>query len=217
MTALPFVTLADARAAVPRVKAHLRAGGLLAYPTETVYGLGSRPVDPDLRTLAALKGRAAGKPFLLLVASREMAEAQGLAMNESARALARAFWPGPLTLVLPGGSGRLPDLLRGPEGGIAVRWTSHAGVALLVDELGEPLTSTSANLPGAPPAPGADAILRDFAPAVADGRLLVLDGGVLGNQPPSTVVDCTGPLARVVRSGAIPVARLRAAAGMLAP
>lgn len=217
MTAVPFVTLADARAAVPRVKAHLRAGGLLAYPTETVYGLGSRPVDPDLRTLAALKGRAAGKPFLLLVASREMAEAQGLAMNESARALARTFWPGPLTLVLPGGSGRLPDLLRGPEGGIAVRWTSHAGVALLVGELGEPLTSTSANLPGAPPAPGADAILRDFAPAVADGRLLVLDGGVLGNQPPSTVVDCTGPLARVVRSGAIPVARLRAAAGMLAP
>lgn len=217
MTALPFVTLADARTAVPRVRAHLRAGGLLAYPTETVYGLGSRPVDPDLRTLAALKGRAAGKPFLLLVASREMAEAQGLAMNESARALARAFWPGPLTLVLPGGSGRLPDLLRGPEGGIAVRWTSHAGVALLVGELGEPLTSTSANLPGAPPAPGADAILRDFAPAVADGRLLVLDGGVLGNQPPSTVVDCTGPLARVVRSGAIPVARLRAAAGMLAP
>lgn len=217
MTAVPFVTLADARAAVPRVRAHLRAGGLLAYPTETVYGLGSRPVDPDLRTLAALKGRAAGKPFLLLVASREMAEAQGLAMNESARALARAFWPGPLTLVLPGGSGRLPDLLRGPEGGIAVRWTSHAGVALLVGELGEPLTSTSANLPGAPPAPGADAILRDFAPAVADGRLLVLDGGVLGNQPPSTVVDCTGPLARVVRSGAIPVARLRAAVGMLAP
>ena len=217
MTALPFVTIADARAAVPRVRAHLRAGGLLAYPTETVYGLGSRPVEPDLRTLAALKGRAAGKPFLLLVASREMAEAQGLAMNESARALARAFWPGPLTLVLPGGSGRLPDLLRGPEGGIAVRWTSHAGVALLVGELGEPLTSTSANLPGAPPAPGADAILRDFAPAVADGRLLVLDGGVLGNQPPSTVVDCTGPLARVVRSGAIPVARLRAAVGMLAP
>ena len=217
MSALPFRLEEEVRAAIPRVIAHLRAGGLLAYPTETVYGLGSRAVDADLRALAALKGRAAGKPFLLLVANREMAEAQGLAFNESARALARAFWPGPLTLVLPGGSGRLPDLLRGPEGGIAVRWTSHAGVALLVGELGEPLTSTSANLPGAPPAPGADAILRDFAPAVADGRLLVLDGGVLGNQPPSTVVDCTGPLARVVRSGAIPVARLRAAVGMLAP
>jgi L-threonylcarbamoyladenylate synthase len=217
MTALPFRSEAEVRAAIPQVRTHLRAGGLLAYPTETVYGLGSRPVEADLRALAALKGRAAGKPFLLLVASREMAEAQGLALNESARALTRVFWPGPLTLVLPGGSGRLPDLLRGPEGGIAVRWTSHRGVALLVAALGEPLTSTSANLPGTPPAPGADAILRDFAPAVADGRLLVLDGGVLGNQPPSTVVDCTGPVARVVRPGAISLARLRGAAGMLAP
>lgn len=217
MKALPFGTTAEARAAIPRVTAHLRGGGLLAYPTETVYGLGSRAVEADVRALATLKGRAAGKPFLLLVASREMAEAQGLALNESARALARAFWPGPLTLVLPGGGGRLPDLLRGPEGGIAVRWTSHAGIALLVAALGEPLTSTSANLPGGPPAPGADAILRDFAPAVAAGRLLVLDGGVLGNRPPSTVVDCTGPMARVVRAGAISQAQLRAAAGMLAP
>ena len=166
---------------------------MLAYPTETVYGLGSRPVDPDLRTLAALKGRAAGQPVLLLVACREMAEAQGLAMNESARALARAFWPGPLTLVLPGGSGRLPDLLRGPEGGIAVRWTSHAGVALLVGELGEPLTSTSANLPGAPPAPGRHSLGAQFRstqcaersarlslPASRHGPVRLPDGRLVG-------------------------------------
>ena len=217
MSALPFATESDARAVVPIVGEHLRGGGLLAYPTETVYGLGSRPAEADVRALAALKGRARDKPFLLLVASREMAEAQGLAFNESARALARAFWPGPLTLVLPGGSGRLPDLLRGPEGGIAVRWTSHTRMALLIAALGEPLTSTSANLPGSPPAPGVDAILRDFAAAVTAGRLLVLDGGVLGNRPPSTVVDCTGAVPRVVRSGAISVTELRAGAGMLAP
>jgi len=217
MSALPFATESDARAAAPRVREHLRGGGLLAYPTETVYGLGSRPVEADVLALAALKGRARDKPFLLLVASREMAEAQGLAFNESARALARAFWPGPLTLVLPGGSGRLPDLLRGPEGGIAVRWTSHTRMAVLIAALGEPLTSTSANLPGSPPAPGVDAILRDFAAAVTSGRLLVLDGGVLGNRPPSTVVDCTGALPRVVRSGAISLAELRAGAGMHAP
>jgi L-threonylcarbamoyladenylate synthase len=217
MSALLFATEADARAVVPRVEVHLRGGGLLAYPTETVYGLGSRPVEADVRALAALKGRPRDKPFLLLVASREMAEAQGLAFNESARALARAFWPGPLTLVLPGGSGRLPDLLRGPEGGIAVRWTSHTRMALLIAALGEPLTSTSANLPGSSPAPGVDAILRDFAPAVTAGQLLVLDGGVLGNRPPSTVVDCTGAAPRVVRSGAISLTELRAGAGMLAP
>jgi len=217
MSALPFVSAADARATIPAVLTHLRAGGLLAYPTETVYGLGCRAVAADVSALAQLKGRAAGKPFLLLVASREMAVGQGLAFNESARALARAFWPGPLTLVLPGGGGRLPDLLRGPEGGIAVRWTSHPLVAQLVAALGEPLTSTSANLPGSSPAPGADAILRDFAGPVAAGRLLVLDGGVLGNRPPSTVVDCTGPSPRVVRTGAISLAELRSGAGMLAP
>ena len=217
MKAVPFTTPAEAGAAIPDIVRHLRAGGLLAYPTETVYGLGSRPLTPDVQALAALKGRAAGKPFLLLVSSREMAEAQGLAFTESARALARAFWPGPLTLVLPGGGGRLPDLLRGPEGGIAVRWTSHPLIVALVAELGEPLTSTSANLPGSAPAPGAEAVLRDFRDAVGAGQLLVLDGGVLGNRPPSTVVDCTGSAPRVIRQGAVSLAELRAGAGMLAP
>src|SRR5438128_10490176 len=120
-----------------------------------------------------------------------MADAQGLAFSESASALARAFWPGPLTLVLPGGSGRLPDVLRGPEGGIAVRSTSHRGMARLVRALGEPVTSTSANLPGAPPAPGAEAIVRDFAPALEAAALVVLDGGVLGHSPAATAVHCT--------------------------
>ena len=217
MTVIPFLTDADVSAALGRVVAHLRHGGLLAYPTETVYGLGSRARAAEVRELAQLKGRAPGKPFLLLVASRQMAEAQGLALNESARAMARAFWPGPLTLVLPGGSGLLPDLLRGPEGGIAVRWTSHPHIARLVERLGEPLTSTSANRPGSGPAPGADAIARDFAGAIESGQLLVLDGGVLGNRPPSTVVDCTGPQPRMIRVGAVSLAELRSAVGILAP
>src|SRR2546425_3729988 len=120
-----------------------------------------------------------------------MAEAQGLAFSESASALARAFWPGPLTLVLPGGSGRLPDVLRGPEGGIAVRWTSHRGMATLVRALGEPVTSTSANLPGSPPAPGAEAIVQDFAPAVEAGTLFGLGGGGFGKSPPADLLYFT--------------------------
>jgi L-threonylcarbamoyladenylate synthase len=215
--AIPFRSDEEVAAALPRVIAHLHARGLLAYPTETVYGLGSRARAADVQALAALKGRRRDKPFLLLVADRAMAEAQGLAFNDAASALARAFWPGPLSLVLPGGSGRLPDTLRGPEGGIAVRWTSHRGMARLVRELGEPVTSTSANLPGGSPAPGAEAILRDFAAAVDTGALLVLDGGVLGNSPPSTVVDCTQPAARLIREGALTLAELRRAAGRLAP
>ncbi|MGH7531566.1 MAG: L-threonylcarbamoyladenylate synthase [Gemmatimonadales bacterium] len=219
MSAVPFRTPAEIAAAIPQVVAHLGGGGLLAYPTETVYGLGSRVAEPDVAALAALKGRRSDKPFLLLISDRAMAEAYGLAFNASADALARAFWPGPLTLVLPGGSGRVPDLLRGatPGGGTAVRWTSHAAIARLVAALGEPLTSTSANLRGRQPAPGAAAIARDFAPAVRSGRLLVLDGGVLGNRPPSTVVDCTEPAPRLVREGALSLAALRRAAGHLAP
>jgi L-threonylcarbamoyladenylate synthase len=214
---VPFRTEADVEAALDRVAGHLRAGGLIAYPTETVYGLGSRPRVADVQALQRLKGRRPDKPFLLLVSDRDMAEAQGLAFSESAAALARVFWPGPLTLVLSGGGGRLPDSLRGPEGGIAVRWTSHRGMARLVQALGEPVTSTSANLPGAAPAPGAEAIVRDFQEAVAAGRLLVLDGGVLGNSPPSTVVDCTQPQPRLVREGAVTLAELRRAVGRLAP
>jgi L-threonylcarbamoyladenylate synthase len=217
LKALPFQSEAEIAAAIPQVVKHLGQGGLLAYPTETVYGLGSRTVQADVAALAALKGRVASKPFLLLISDRAMAEAHGLAFNASADALARAFWPGPLTLVLPGGSGRLPDLLRGPDGGIAVRWTSHHAIASLVTALGSPLTSTSANLPGQPPGPGADAIARDFAAAVDKGQLLVLDGGVLGNRPPSTVVDCTRPQAQIVREGTLSVNELRRAVGRLAP
>ena len=217
MKPVPFRSDAEIEEALSAVTAHLQRGGLLAYPTETVYGLGSRAREAEVVALARLKGRRPNKPFLLLVSSRTMAEAQGLAFNEVASALARAFWPGPLTLVLPGGGGRLPDLLRGPEGGIAVRWTSHPGMARLVAALEEPITSTSANLPGQPPAPGAEAILRDFAAAAEAGTLVVLDGGVLGNSPPSTVVDCTRPTPRLVREGALTLVDLRRAAGRLAP
>ncbi|MFL5403791.1 MAG: L-threonylcarbamoyladenylate synthase [Gemmatimonadales bacterium] len=214
---LQFQTDAEIASAIPHVGRHLRADKLLAYPTETVYGLGSAPTPAGVAALAGLKGRPRGKPFLLLISGRRMAEEWGLVFTPSATALSDAFWPGPLTLVLPGGEGRLPDELRGSEGGIAVRHTSHAGIARLVASLGEPLTSTSANRPGGPPAPGADRLVELFGPEERNGELLVLDGGVLGNVPPSTLVDCTDVMPRMIREGAIPRAELRRAAGRLAP
>ena len=214
---LPFRSAEEIDAAIPIVGAHLERGGLLAYPTETVYGLGSNPSAPALAALSRLKGREPGKPFLLLVSGRAMAEEWGLVLSPSARALSAAFWPGPLTLVLRGGEGRLPDDLRGKEGGIAVRHTSHAGIARLVAATRLPLTSTSANRPGEPAAPGPERIRAVFGTEIERGELLVLDGGVLGNVPPSTLVDCTGPVPRLVREGAIPRAELRRAAGRLAP
>ncbi|MFQ5704778.1 MAG: L-threonylcarbamoyladenylate synthase [Gemmatimonadales bacterium] len=217
MTVLPFHTADDVAAVAPLVSEHLSDRGLLAYPTETVYGLGSRARAEDLAALARLKGRPLGKPFLLLVSSQMMALDRGLEFTPAARALAERFWPGPLTLVLPGGEGALPDGLRGPEGGIAVRWTSQVQTARLIAEIGEPITSTSANRPGEVTAPGVGALADSFADAIDAGRLLVLDGGVLGNVPPSTLVDCTGPEPKLVRDGAIPRVELRAGVGRYAP
>ena len=217
MTILPFGTPTEVAAALAPTREHLLGGGLIAYPTETVYGLGSRPTELDVARLAEFKGRNSQKPFLLLVSGRTMAEGYGLSFSPAANALAEAFWPGPLTLVLPGGEGRLPGILRGPEGGIAVRHTSHPGVARLVTELGFAITSTSANRAGKPPAPGAAGVQEDFAEAVRAGTLLVLDGGVLGNVPPSTVVDCTKREPRLIREGAVPRAELRQRVGRYAP
>ena len=208
---------ADAVEAAPKVKEHLARHGLLGYPTETVYGLGSAPDAKSVDRLAALKRRRAGKPFLLLVSSRLMAERAGLVFTQAADALAEAFWPGPLTLVLKGGEGKLPDQLRGPEGGFAVRHTSHKAVEKLIALLDTPLTSTSANIPGQAPAAGAEQLLELFRKSVEAGDLLVLDGGTLGNVPPSTIVDCTTDQPKLVREGALPRNELRAKVGRFSP
>jgi L-threonylcarbamoyladenylate synthase len=207
---IAYRTPAEVAAALPAVVTHLARRGLIAYPTETVYGFGSVTAAPAVERLAALKGREPGKPFLVLVADRRMLADVGLRLTDAAERFAAAFWPGPLTLVLPGGEGRLPDTLRGPEGGVAVRWTSHPGAAQLIQTLGSPITSTSANRPGQPSLMEAPAIEQSFAPAVADGTLLVLDAGPLPDSPPSTLIDCTGTAPRLVREGAIPRGRLTA-------
>jgi len=103
----------------------------------------------------------------------------------------------------------VPEPLRGPEGGIAVRWTSHPAIRQLVRAHGDAITSTSANRPGVPPAMTAGEILQQWPGAIAKGDLLVLDGGRLTPSSPSTVVDCMGRQPRVIRPGAIPASVLR--------
>ncbi len=205
---IAFRTPEEVRAALPTVVAHLARRGIVAYPTETVYGLGSITALAAVERLAALKGREPHKPFLLLVSSRRMLAGVGLRLTDAAERFAAAFWPGPLTLALPGGEGILPDTLRGPEGGIAVRWTSHPGAAHLVQTLGSPITSTSANRPRQAALLEAPAIETAFRQAVDDGTLLVLDAGPLRESAPSTLIDCTGPAPRLVRRGAVPVEHL---------
>jgi L-threonylcarbamoyladenylate synthase len=207
--ATPFWSPAEVDAALRPAIQHLHAGRVLAYPTETVYGFGGAVDDESVGALVRLKGRPPGKPFLLLIASSLMVTRLDLRLSSFAAHLAARHWPGPLTLVLPGGERRIPERLRGPEGGVAVRWTSHPALARLIQAYGEPITSTSANRPGVPPAISAAEVLDQWGHAVARGALHVLDGGRLTPSPPSTVVDCTGRRPRVIRPGAITAATLR--------
>jgi len=206
---VPFWSPEEVEAAISGTLAHLAAGKVLAYPTETVYGFGGAVDERSVQELVSLKGRAPGKPFLLLVARSEMITRLGLHLTGYASMLAARFWPGPLTLVLPGGDNRVPDRLRGPEGGVAVRWTPHRSLSRLILAHGDPITSTSANRPGVAPATAADQIVSQWNDAIVRGTLRVLDAGRLKESQPSTVVDCTGRLPRVIRPGAISAATLR--------
>jgi L-threonylcarbamoyladenylate synthase len=215
--AVPFWSAEEIEASLRDTIEHLNQRRVLAYPTETVYGFGGGVDHESVRNLVALKSRPTGKPFLLLISGVDMLTRLDLRLTHAASSLAARFWPGPLTLVLPGGEKRVPPELRGPEGGIAVRWTSHAGLGRLIRAYGDPITSTSANRPGTPPADSAATILRDWWDAIARDRLRLLDGGTLQPSQPSTVVDCMGTRPRVIRPGAISQSELRSAAPTLVP
>jgi len=209
LAAVPFWSPEEVEASLRGTLAHLEAGRVLAYPTETVYGFGGAVDEHSVAALVRLKGRPKGKPFLLLIAGAEMLARLDLHLTATASRLAARHWPGPLTLVLRGGDRRVPERLRGPEGGIAVRWTPHPGLTRLIQAHGEAITSTSANRPGTPPAESAAEIGAQWPDAIARGDLRVLDAGRLSPSPPSTVVDCTGRRPRVIRPGAISADVLR--------
>lgn len=206
---VPFWSAEEVESAIPGTIAHLNEGKVLAYPTETVYGFGGAVDAKSVQALVDLKGRAPGKPFLVLVSGSEMISRLGLRLGSYASSLAARHWPGPLTLVLPGGEGRVPAKLRGPEGGVAVRWTPHEGLLRLITAYGQPITSTSANRPRVLPATAASEIVEQWREEITSSRLRVLDGGRLKHSQPSTVVDCTGPAPRVIRPGAISPEKLR--------
>jgi len=186
---IPFWSTEEVEAALRPALEQMEARRVLAYPTETVYGFGGGIDRDSVDALVSLKSRPPGKPFLLLIAGPDMVDRLGLSLPSFATKLVAKHWPGPLTLVLSGGERRVPDKLRGPEGGVAVRWTSHPGIARLIRAHGDAITSTSANRPGVPPAKSATEILEQWGDAVARGRLRVLDGGTFTPSQPSTVLD----------------------------
>ena len=185
----------------------LRAGGLIAYPTETVYGLGGGISDLAVSRVRELKGGRADKPLIALVESPDTADQ--LNWTKAARKLADVFWPGAVTLVLEDPLGIFPKGIRDEATGtVGVRVSPHPLISRLLKGLGGVLTSTSLNAPGQPPvSSGSQAanVLR----LLGAKDVTVLDAGTLRPSPPSTVVDCTGPQPVVLREGTISIKRLR--------
>lgn len=187
-------------AALQRGAAALAGGRLVAYPTETFYGLGAAALDTAaVRRIFEVKGRPASKPVLVLVDSVEMAE-RVATVSAPARRLMTRHWPGALTLVLPARP-PVPEAITAGTGTIGVRLSPHPVAQGLVRAFGGPVTAPSANRSGQSPPTTADAVVRDFDGAIA----LVLDGGPTGGGLPSTVLDVTVDPPRVIRQGAVRV------------
>jgi L-threonylcarbamoyladenylate synthase len=185
-------------AGLARAVERLRAGGVIAFPTETLYGLGV-----DIRRSAALlrlyeiKGRPAEKAVAVVASDRGMLD-EWVQVSERAEALIAACWPGPLTLVLPA-KPPVPSALLGGGAGLGVRVPGLPLARELCRRLGAPITATSAN-PSSGPEPRT---AEQVAQALGSGLDLLLDAGPLPEGKASTVVDLCGPRPRLLREGAI--------------
>ncbi len=187
--------------------AALKAGEAIVFPTETFYGVGVDARNPRaLQRLFELKGRDPDKPVALIAADLEMVTSMVREMPPAARRLARQFWPGPLTMVLPAAADLSPALTN-REGGVGIRISPHPIALELTRRLGSPLTATSANLAGAAPARTLEEAWEAFGKAIA----AYVDGGTLTGSLPSTVITFYGERIRIVRAGAVPEDKLNQA------
>ena len=177
----------------------LIAGGIVAYPTDTLYGLGADPTQaPAVETLCRLKSRSAGAGVPLIAASQAQVESAAGVLPPLGRRLAARFWPGPLTLVFEPGAG-FADGVCAADGSVAIRVPRAPAARRLAELCGVPVTATSANLAGHRPAATAAEVVAGLGGAVA----LVLEQATALTGPPSTIVDVRGARPRLVREGAV--------------
>ena len=176
----------------------LRAGGIVAFPTETVYGLGGNALDPQAAgKIFAAKGRPSDNPLIVHISKPEDAEDIAYT-NEDYYKLARAFMPGPLTVVLPK-KDIVPDSVTGGINTVAVRCPDHKVARELIEVAGVPVAAPSANLSGSPSPTTAEYVMSDM-----DGRIeMIIDGGQSRIGVESTVVSLTGEVCTVLRPGEI--------------
>ena len=182
----------------------LRTGGVVAFPTETYYGLAVDPYNQAaISRLFALKERSFDKPVLLIVDNPSQLSSLVAEIPPPFPILMERFWPGPLTLVFPGASS-LPEMLTGQRGTIGVRVSSHPVARQLVRAFGRPITATSANLSGHLPAVAASGVRDQLGPEVD----LVLDGGKTPGGQGSTIMGYQEGKVCLLRAGVIPFAEI---------
>jgi L-threonylcarbamoyladenylate synthase len=192
----PLTCLADD---VTRAIDWLHAGGIVAVPTDTFYGLAVDPTSaPAVRDVFDLKGRDPGAQLPLIAASQAQVEAFCRPLGALEARLASCFWPGPLSLVVDAPAA-VATGVHGGGGTMAIRVPAHRVARVLCDAWGGPLTATSANRSGEPPAIAVEVL----APLAADGRVLVIDAGKTRGGSPSTIVDARGHVPVLIRAGAI--------------
>jgi L-threonylcarbamoyladenylate synthase len=184
----------------------LRRGGLVAFPTDTLYALGADALAADaIERVLLVKGRHRGKPLSILVPSVEAIVALGVSLGDGVRDLMQAFWPGPLTVVVKA-PGRFPAALTAATGTIGLRIPGGVVAQSMLAAFGGPIIGTSANKAG-----GADPADAKTVQRALGGQIdLILDGGRVALGVPSTVIDCSVEPARLLREGAVPRATLAA-------
>ncbi len=191
--------------AIPHALDVLSRNGVVAFPTDTVYGLGAQADNIEaIERLYLVKGRSHTKAIAILIGNVAQLDQIAINVSPAARKLAENFWPGPLTLILY----RHPDLpeLLAPEPTIGVRIPNHPDALALMAQTG-PLAVTSANLSGGANANTAQEVQQQLA-----GRVhLILDGGPTPGGVPSTVVDCTSDQIKILRPGPLSLAKLKKA------
>jgi len=199
---------ANTPGAVEEAASLILAGGLVAFPTDTVYGVGSSIADEQaIERLFEAKERPLDKGIPILLADAQDMDLVAVRLPEVARGFMARFWPGPLTIIVP----RRPELpaILAPGDSLAVRVPDHPLARRFIRAAGGAVAATSANLSGQPPA-------QDAAEALAalEGRIAaVLDGGPVRVGQASTIVDCTVSPPRIVRQGPIPASVLTGSAG----
>ena len=183
----------------------LKRGGLVAVPTDTVYGLAGNGLDAEaVAKIYEVKGRPAVKPLILLIPDISFAEMLCAEIPEAARRLAEEFWPGALTLILPR-SGAVPDIVTAGGDTVGIRSPDHPKTLELLRLAGVPAAAPSANISGMPSPKSAEDVMAYF-----DGKIdCIIDGGACSLGFESTIVDLTAKPYKILRQGALPEEEIR--------